>query len=418
MKDHYDLIVTGGGAAGLMAANEAVRLGLFPLILEKNEKAGKKLYITGKGRCNFTNTADFDGMISNINTNPKFMYSSLKAFSNSDVCSFFEEQGLKYKIERGGRIFPQSDRSSDVIKALLKGLEGRSEIMYGTEVKEILSGEEGVRGVRSSSGLFRSENVLVATGGLSYPSTGSTGDGYRFAEAFSINVKDCFPALVPLRIKGHICGKLQGLSLKNVAVDIRHKGKSLFSDFGEMLFTHFGVSGPLILSATGAIRPEHFRENPVLHLDLKPALDEKTLDSRLLRDFSENENRDFANCLNKLLPSKLIPVVVGLSGIDPHKKVNSVTKEERNRLLRTVKDMTFEIEGTRGFEEAVITKGGIDVKELNPKTFEAKKVRGLYFIGETVDVDAMTGGFNLQIAFSSGAAAARAVYQAKMSSRT
>ncbi len=405
----YDLIIIGAGGAGLMAANEAVRLGLFPLIFEKNEKAGKKLYITGKGRCNFTNSASFDEIISNINTNPKFMFSSLKAFSNSDVCDFFESQGLKIKTERGGRVFPASDRSSDVIKALLTGIKDRAQIRYNTKADEILVKDGKVSGVRCGDVSYSCENVLIATGGLSYPSTGSTGDGYEFAKAAGLNVKACYPALVPLNIPGNVCQKLQGLSLKNTGIDIRLEKKSLFSDFGEMLFTHFGVSGPLILSATGAVDPKYFSQKTELHIDLKPALDEKTLDARILRDFKENENRDFINSLDKLLPSKLIPVVTELSGIDPRKKVNSVTKEERQKLLRTVKDMTFVIGGTRGFEEAVITKGGVDVKELDPKTFEAKKVKGLYFIGETIDVDAMTGGFNLQIAFSSAVAAARAV---------
>lgn len=404
----YDVIIIGAGAAGLMAANIAAGEGLRILVIEKNEKAGRKLYITGKGRCNFTNSSDLDGIISNINTNPKFMYSSLRAFSNRDVCDFFESLGLKYKTERGGRVFPESDKSSDVIKALVKGIEKKADILYNTTVDRILISEDKCLGVSCKNKVYKSGNVFVATGGLSYPSTGSTGDGYGFAGALGLNVKPCYPALVPFNISGNICPMLQGLSLKNAGIDIRLEDKSLYSGFGEMLFTHFGVSGPLILSASGAIDPLILKKHPILHIDLKPALDMKTLDQRILRDFKENENRDFSNSLSKLLPSKMIPVIVKQSGIAPEKKVNCITREERKQLVNALKDLALRIEGVRGFEEAVITKGGVDVKELDPKTFETKKIRGLYFIGETIDVDAMTGGFNLQIAFSSAAAAARA----------
>ena len=312
-------------------------------------------------------------------------------------------------MERGNRAFPKSDRSSDVIKALLSTLKDRADILYDKEVSDILISEGKVRGVKCGKETFKAENVIVATGGLSYPSTGSTGDGYKFASKAGLKVNECSPCLVPFNIAGGKCAGLQGLSLKNIAIRIEESGKEIYSDFGELLFTHFGVSGPVILSASAAIPYKEFKKHPTLHIDLKPALDMKTLDDRVLRDFRENENKNFGNSLNKLLPSKLIPFIVEKSGISPDKKVNSVTKAERLELVRILKDIDLGIDSLRGYDEAVITRGGVDVKELNPKTFESKKVEGLYFAGEIVDIDAMTGGYNLQLAFSSGFAAATAV---------
>ena len=404
----YDLIIAGAGAAGLMAANTAVRQGLRPLIIEKNEKAGKKLYITGKGRCNFTNASDLDTIIANICTNPSFMYSSLNAFSNYDVIAFFEELGLRSKTERGSRVFPESDRSSDVIKALLKNLPPKS-IIYNTKVTEIMIKDGSAFGIRCGEKTFLSDNIIIATGGLSYSSTGSDGDGMRFAKEAGLKVAPCFPGLVPFNIREEICRRMQGLTLKNISIDITCDDRSVYSDFGELLFTHFGVSGPVILSASSLCDPEIFRKRPVLHIDLKPALDEKTLDARLVRELKENSNRDFANCLKNLLPSKMIPVIVELSGIPRDKKANMITKEERTNLACLLKDLRLTILSLRGFEEAVITRGGVDVKELDPKSFECKKIKGLYFAGEVVNIDALTGGYNLQIAWSSAYAAAMSV---------
>ncbi|MBQ7463427.1 MAG: NAD(P)/FAD-dependent oxidoreductase [Lachnospiraceae bacterium] len=402
----YDLIITGAGAAGLMAANIAISQGLSTLVIERNEKAGKKLFITGKGRCNFTNASDISTIIENICTNPSFMYSSLNAFSNHDVIGFFESLGLHSKTERGNRVFPASDKSSDVIKALLKNLpEGT--ILYNTRVTELLIRDGRVYGVRCGRDRYQANTVIVATGGLSYPSTGSDGDGYIFAKKAGLKVNDCTPSLVPFNIREEYCKRLQGLTLKNIGIDIINDKKSVYRDFGELLFTHFGVSGPVILSASSRIKPEILKNRPVLHIDLKPALDEKTLDARLLREFSENSNKDFINCLKSLLPSKMIPVIAELSGIPGNKKANLLTKEERAVLLSLLKDLPFTILSARGFDEAVVTKGGVDVKELDPKTFESKKIKGLYFAGEVTDIDAMTGGYNLQRAWSSAAAAAR-----------
>ncbi len=409
----YDLIIIGAGASGLMAANIAVENGLRPLIIEKNEKAGKKLYITGKGRCNFTNASDFDTIIENITTNSRFMYSSLNAFSNNDVIDHFRKLGLEAKIERGNRVFPASDKSSDVIKALLKAVEGKSDILYNTSVIELITKDGRVSGVKCTDKSYYCDNVVVACGGLSYPSTGSTGDGYKFASKAGLKVNKCSPSIVPFNVEGETCRMLQGLTLKNIRINIESGGKVIYDRFGELLFTHFGVSGPVILSASSEVDKAVFEKHPLLHIDLKPALDKKSLDMRILRDFKENINKDFGNSLSGLLPSKLIPVIIKQSGIPADKKTNSVTKEERAKLVDSLKDMTLRILSLRGFEEAVITKGGVDVKELKPKSFESKKIKGLYFIGEVVDVDALTGGYNLQIAWSSAFACAKDIADCK-----
>ena len=390
-----------------MAANIAISQGLSTLVIERNEKAGKKLFITGKGRCNFTNASDISTIIENICTNPSFMYSSLNAFSNHDVIGFFESLGLHSKTERGNRVFPASDKSSDVIKALLKNLpEGT--ILYNTRVTELLIRDGRVYGVRCGRDRYQANTVIVATGGLSYPSTGSDGDGYIFAKKAGLKVNDCTPSLVPFNIREEYCKRLQGLTLKNIGIDIINDKKSVYRDFGELLFTHFGVSGPLVLTASSRIRAP---ESSVytLEIDLKPALDEKKLDARILRDFEKYSNREFKNSLIDLVPSSLAPVLVSLTGIEGDIKTNSVTREQRKRLLRLLKAFPLSITGKRPAEEAIVTSGGVDTKEINPRTMESKKVPGLYFAGEVLDLDAYTGGYNLQIAWSTGRAAGRAV---------
>lgn len=398
------VIVIGGGPAGMFASYFAAKSGHQVFLLEKNEKLGKKLYITGKGRCNITNAADMEELFEAVVSNRKFLYSAFYSFDNQSVMDFFHEYGLETKIERGNRVFPVSDHSSDVIKTLEKALkEVGVSILLNTKVKELLIYEKAVQGVALCDGTkMMADNVVVATGGFSYQSTGSDGDGYRFAENSGHRLIPRTPSLVPFNIKENWVKELQGLSLKNVAIEITDGKKTVYSDFGEMLFTHFGVSGPMILSASASIKPELFQKELVLHLDLKPALDMEQLDKRLLRDFEENKNRQYKNSLNKLLPATLIPVFLENSGVDPEKRVNEITKEERLSIMSTLKNMTMTIEGLRGFNEAIITKGGVSVKDINPSTMESKLISKLYFCGEVLDLDAYTGGFNLQIAWSTG----------------
>ena len=398
------VIVIGGGPAGMFASYFAAKSGHQVFLLEKNEKLGKKLYITGKGRCNITNAADMEELFEAVVSNRKFLYSAFYSFDNQSVMDFFHEYGLETKIERGNRVFPVSDHSSDVIKTLEKALkEVGVSILLNTKVKELLICEKAVQGVALCDGTkMMADNVVVATGGFSYQSTGSDGDGYRFAENSGHRLIPRTPSLVPFNIKENWVKELQGLSLKNVAIEITDGKKTVYSDFGEMLFTHFGVSGPMILSASASIKPELFQKKLVLHLDLKPALDMEQLDKRLLRDFEENKNRQYKNSLNKLLPATLIPVFLENSGVDPEKRVNEITKEERLSIMLTLKNMTMTIEGLRGFNEAIITKGGVSVKDINPSTMESKLISKLYFCGEVLDLDAYTGGFNLQIAWSTG----------------
>lgn len=398
------VIVIGGGPAGMFASYFAAKSGHQVFLLEKNEKLGKKLYITGKGRCNITNAADMEELFEAVVSNRKFLYSAFYSFDNQSVMDFFHEYGLETKIERGNRVFPVSDHSSDVIKTLEKALkEVGVSILLNTKVKELLICEKAVQGVALCDGTkMMADNVVVATGGFSYQSTGSDGDGYRFAENSGHRLIPRTPSLVPFNIKENWVKELQGLSLKNVAIEITDGKKTVYSDFGEMLFTHFGVSGPMILSASASIKPELFQKELVLHLDLKPALDMEQLDKRLLRDFEENKNRQYKNSLNKLLPATLIPVFLENSRVDPEKRVNEITKEERLSIMSTLKNMTMTIEGLRGFNEAIITKGGVSVKDINPSTMESKLISKLYFCGEVLDLDAYTGGFNLQIAWSTG----------------
>ncbi len=398
----YDVIVIGGGAAGMMAAGTAASYGKSVLVIEKNSMLGRKLLITGKGRCNVTNCADVETMMKSITTNGRFLYSAFSKFDSSDTISFFEGLGVELKTERGGRVFPKSDKSSDITGALKAYLSmGGVKIENGEVISLSIDGGI-VRGVTLRDGNFyEASSVIVACGGVSYPLTGSTGDGYRFAEAAGHTVIPPKPSLVPLNVKEPWVRSLQGLSLKNVQLNVYKNGKSVFSDFGEMLFTHFGVSGPLVLSASCHMRD--FSGAPyVISIDLKPALDEKTLDARLLRDFEKYANKNFSNALGDLLPSKLIPVVIELSGIDGGKTVNQVTREERSELMYILKNLEFTVTSPRPVDEAIVTSGGVCVKEVNPSTMESKLVKGLYFAGEVLDVDAYTGGYNLQIAFSTG----------------
>lgn len=398
------ILVVGGGAAGMMAAVTAARNGKKVLLIEKNEKLGKKLFITGKGRCNITNAADIEELFSAVVSNPKFLYSSFYSMTNDQVIDFFEELGVKTKVERGGRVFPESDHSSDVIRALEQEMKRLgAEVRLRTEAEGILAEDGRVTGVRLSSGKeLHADAVIIATGGISYPSTGSTGDGYRFARACGHKVTDLSPALVPMEVKEWYARELMGLSLRNVEIRITDGKKKLYEEFGEMLFTHYGVTGPVILSASSIVGKK-LKEHPLtLHIDLKPALTEEQLDKRMLREFEANHNRQLKNAVDSLFPSKLKPVIIELSGIREDKKVNEVTKEERLHFVRLIKDFSMTLTGMRGYNEAIITKGGVSVKEIDPGSMESKLVNGLYFAGEVLDLDAVTGGYNLQIAWSTG----------------
>ena len=398
------VVVVGGGAAGMMAAYQAAKNGHKVILVDKNEKLGKKIYITGKGRCNLTNAGELEVIFNNIMTNRKFLYSALYSFTNDDVINFFENNGMKTKIERGNRVFPVSDHSSDVISTVAKALrKNKVDIRLFTPVKDLIITNDKACGVLLENGeKIMCDSVIIATGGLSYPSTGSTGDGYRFAKDSGHTINKCEPSLVPMNIKEEWVKELQGLSLRNVNVRIINGKKKLYNELGEMLFTHFGVSGPLILSASAMINRKYFDENLKIIIDLKPALDVEQLNKRILRDFEEELNKQYKNSLNKLLPSKLVPVVINLSGIDPDKQVNTITKEERQKLAYLLKNLEISFNGFRGWNEAIITKGGISVKDINPSTMESKIVSNLYFCGEVLDLDALTGGYNLQIAWSTG----------------
>lgn len=403
-----NIIVIGGGPAGMFAAIAAAENGHNVTLLEKNEKLGKKLYITGKGRCNITNASDMEVLFANVMTNAKFLYSAFYAYDNQRVIDFFEENGLSTKVERGNRVFPVSDHSSDVIATLAKVLRQKGvEVCLHTEVREILTekcGEETkVSGVLLSNGRkMAADDVIVATGGFSYQTTGSTGDGYRFAKALGHEVTEITPSLVPFEAKEDYVKEMQGLSLRNVQVRIYQKKKLLYDEFGEMLFTHFGVSGPLMLSASALLKPKQTSQELQMEIDLKPALTQEQLDKRVLHDFEEAKNKQFKNSIGKLFPAKMIPAILELSGIDPDKKVNEITKEERAGFIRLIKAFPVTLIGLRGFKEAIITKGGVKVKEVNPSTMESKIVKHLYFCGEVLDLDALTGGYNLQIAWSTG----------------
>ena len=397
------VIVIGGGPAGMLAAISASMQGNDVTILEKMNSLGKKLCITGKGRCNITSSLPIEEFIKNTPGNGKFLYSAFQNFNNQDIINLLKEQGLKTKEERGNRIFPVTDRASDVLDALIKKLKKQSvKIITNCKVDEILAENDRVIGVKVQNKIYEADKIILATGGKSYPTTGSTGDGYKFAKKLGHTIMVPKPSLVALETRGQsleICQRLQGLTLKNVGIKFVKENKVIYEDFGEMLFTHFGVSGPIILSGSAHLVRTNI-ENVKLIIDLKPALSEEKLEERILRDFENEKNKDFKNSLEKLLPKKLIPVVVEMMNID--KKVNEVTKVERKKLVEILKKLTIEISGFRPVEEAIITAGGVSVKEINPKTMESKLVKGLYFAGEIIDVDSYTGGFNLQIAYSTG----------------
>jgi predicted Rossmann fold flavoprotein len=405
-----EIIVVGGGAAGMMAAYAASERGHHVVLLEKNEKLGKKLFITGKGRCNVTNAADMETLFGNVCTNAKFLYSAFYDFDNQAVMTLLEQAGCALKVERGDRVFPVSDHSSDVIDALRRALKKRGvEVRLNTTVNKLLwnadnKNEEDrcrIRGVYLEDGhTLEADAVIVCTGGLSYPSTGSTGDGMQFAKVTGHQVTECRPSLVPLETAEDWCRDLMGLSLKNVELRMTSGKKELYREQGEMLFTHFGVSGPLVLTASCYLG--RAKEPVKLYIDLKPALSEEQLDKRLLRDFEEQKNKQFKNALGGLFPAKLIPVMVMLSDIDGEKKVHEITREERRSFVGLMKNLPLSVRGTRSYAEAIITQGGVSVKEINPSTMESRKVSGLYFAGEVLDLDAHTGGFNLQIAWSTG----------------
>ncbi len=423
------VIVVGGGAAGMMAAIAAARGGASVILLEQNEKLGKKIYITGKGRCNVTNSGDAESFFANCVENGKFLYSAYYGFDSAGVMDFFEREGCALKVERGERVFPVSDRASDVTAALAAALrKSKVEVRLNSCVQEIVTKEPDgneadrkqtgrVSGVRLKDGkVLSADSVILATGGLSYPTTGSTGDGLAWAASMGHTVTECVPSLVPFETRETWCKDVMGLALKNVNVRLMSSSKLLFEGFGEMLFTHFGVSGPLILSASSyyaqALRKGKLTE-VLLYIDLKPALSEEQLDARLLREFEENKNKQFKNALGGLFPVKLIPIMIALSGIDPDKKVHEITRQERKAFGQLMKNLPLHITGTRNYYEAIITKGGVSVKEVNPSTMESKKVAGLYLAGEMLDVDSLTGGFNLQIAWSTGHLAGESAAQGK-----
>lgn len=398
------VIVIGGGAAGMMAAIIAARNGKEVTVLEQNEKLGKKLFITGKGRCNFTNACDIEDLFGNVISNPKFMYSAFYTFSNDMVMDFFEELGMPYKVERGNRVFPVSDHSSDVIKVLEKEMRRLGVVIcLNTKVKSLIIEKNICKGVElvNKKEKIYADSVIITTGGVSYPRTGACKDGYIFAKQAGHTIVAPSPSLVPIELEEDCCKDLMGISLKNVSATIYADDKKVYSDFGEMLFTHFGVSGPIIIKASAYIQ-KYLQKNLSLTIDLKPALDEKQLDERILKDFQLFQNKQLKNALDKLLLRALIPVVIEKSGLDGDKKVNGLTKEERRILGHTIKYLPFSIIGLRSWDEAIVTKGGVSVKEIDPGTMESKLTGGLYFAGEVLDLDALTGGFNLQIAWSTG----------------
>lgn len=397
------VLVIGGGAAGMMAAYAAGMCGHEVTLLEQNEKLGKKIYITGKGRCNFTNASPLEEIMQAVVSNPKFLYSAFYTFSNDAVMDFFENQGMPYKIERGNRAFPVSDHASDVIRALERAMKEQDvRIRLHTQVRELLIEDDKATGVLlTDGGKIMADSLILATGGLSYPTTGSTGDGHTMAKNSGHKIVTPRPALVPLTTKEEYILRMQGLSLKNVSLKIKDEKRVIYDAFGEMLFTHFGVSGPLVLSASSVLS-RHFPREYQAYIDLKPALSEEVLNERLLREFSERPNQHIKAVFQQLLPAKMIPVMIELSQISMDKPVNAITKEERRRLVGLFKAFPFTITGTRGFKEAIITQGGVSVKDIDPATMESKRIKDLYLVGELLDLDALTGGYNLQIAWSTG----------------
>ncbi len=405
LKMNSDVIIIGGGAAGAMAAIHSARFGNKVIIFEPNGKIGKKLLITGKGRCNVTNNCSNEELIQNVPRNARFLYSAFSQYSTEDVMNFFEWSGVPLKTERGNRVFPISDKSADIVSALENELRSGGVKIYSEKVTGLII-EDGICvGVKTLKDEYRSRSVLIATGGKSYPQTGSTGDGYTLAKSAGHKITKLEPSLIPLVCNEKYCADMMGLSLKNVTLSLYDGEKKIYSELGEMLFTHFGVSGPLVLSASSHIEkmePNRYK----LFIDLKPGLTHQQLDTRLKRDFGENINRIFGNSLSKLLPTKLIPQAVRLSGIEGERRINQITREERLKFGELLKAFPLTVKGFRPIEEAIITSGGVDTREINPKTMESKLVKSLYFAGEVIDTDAYTGGFNLQIAFSTAYCAA------------
>lgn len=400
------IIVIGGGAAGLMAAGTAAQLGAEVVVLEKNKRIGRKICITGKGRCNITNNCSVNDFIDNVKTNPRFLYSSINNFDCSDTIAFFEDLGLPLKTERGNRVFPQSDKATDVVSALDKFIKNNKvKVISGVTVSNLVIENSVITGVTDTNGnIYSCDAVIVATGGASYPLTGSTGDGYKLARQARHTVVKPEPSLIPLTCKGMYlsdCKEMQGLSLRNVGVKLINNNKSVYSDFGELLFTHFGLSGPTILSASAHVK-DISSGGYYVSIDMKPALSDEKLDDRILRDFEKYKNKELSNALADLLPSSMIPVVIRRIGVNSSIRCNSVTKELRRKLIEIIKNLTFEVVGTRPIDEAIITRGGVRVSEVDPSTMRSKLCENLYFCGEVLDVDAYTGGFNLQIAFSTG----------------
>ncbi len=405
------VLIIGCGASGMMAAIAAAYNGNEVHIFDKNEKSGKKIYITGKGRCNYTNASDIENHIKNVSNNGKFLYSAYSSLTPDEVTSMIESAGVPTKVERGNRAFPKSDKSSDIIYALDKMMSDIGvNVHYNSEIKSVEKTDSGFEIVDLRKRKYNGDYCIIATGGLAYPSTGSTGDGYKIAKNFDIKTTKLYPSLVPFNTEQDWCRQLQGLSLRNVNLKVYDENTEYYNENGEMLFTHFGVSGPLVLSASTKVVDKIKNNKIKCSIDLKPALSYKELDARILRDFSDNLNKNFNNSLGKLLPLKLIPVVIELSGIDPYTKVHDITKEQRKTLVDTVKNLEFDVKSTRSYSEAIITKGGIELSEINSKNMESKKVPGLFFVGEVLDLDAMTGGYNLQIAWSSGYLAGSSIY--------
>ena len=399
-----NVIVTGGGAAGMMAAYAAAERGHSVVLIEKNEKLGKKIFITGKGRCNVTNACERDKLFENVVSNPKFLYSAFYDFDNQQLMELIKNAGCPLKVERGERVFPVSDHSSDIIAAMERLMRKKGvEIRLHRTVSEVLAQDGQVTGVKTTDGkTFAADAVVLATGGLSYPMTGSTGDGYRIAKNLGHTVKECTPALVPMEISEPWCRLLQGLSLKNVTLTMACGTKKIWQGFGEMLFTHFGLSGPLVLSASSFYHKCKNPDDVTVTVNLKPALTAEQLDKRILREFEQNLNKQFKNVIGSLYPAKLTPVMISLSGIDGEKKIHEITRKERENLVELTRNLRMHVSGLRDYTEAIITQGGIKVKEVNPSTMESRLVKGLYFAGELLDLDGVTGGFNLQIAWSTG----------------
>lgn len=395
------VIVIGGGPAGMMAAIKAAEEGNTVTVIEKNEKLGKKLYITGKGRCNVTNYKDISEFFDNIPGNPSFLYSSLYSYTNLDVMNFFQSEGVDLKVERGDRVFPKSDKSSDIIKAFEKKLKRNNvKILLNTIVDDIEYSDKTVKSVILKGGKkIKGDYYIIATGGISYPQTGSTGDGYKFAEKAGHTIVRPRAALISITVEEQWIKELSGLSLKNVELSLKHKNKVIYKGFGEMLFTHFGISGPIVLTASRLV---HDFDELTASINLKPALDRNSLDKRIQKDFVKYANKDFKNSLCDLLPKKIIDLVIRLSNIDENKKVNSITKNERNNIIDVIQNLTLKVSGVRPIAEAIITAGGVSTKEIDPSTMQSKFIDNLYFAGEVIDVDANTGGFNLQIAYSTG----------------